>query len=248
MQLARPLQECLAPFGIAPAVADVPLARRHDLERPLAALVELHRVRDRPRLAEQLTSLGELLHDALLRLLHRLARDLLVARPSVIGREAGWRARDHAAVLTDDRARRELQLAPPGDVGGVTERADHRDAAPLLGVGEAVRDDRHLHVVQRRAHARTEQRHVALVVGMRDKCDACGKQLGPRGLDDHVSTPARLRLAPEGLLPPPPPPPLPSLRWNARRWYAPGVSLSSISACAIAVWSSTSQSVGASAW
>ena len=38
----------------------------------------------------------------------------------------------------------------------------------------------------------------------------------------------------------------PSVRANAIRWYAPGISRSSSSACATAVRKSTSQSVGAS--
>ena len=36
------------------------------------------------------------------------------------------------------------ELAPPRDVGGVAERADHRDAGALLGIGELVGDDRDL--------------------------------------------------------------------------------------------------------
>ena len=72
-------------------------------------------------------------------------------------------------------ARRQVELAPPHDVGGVAERADHRDADALLGIGERG---------ARRTGTRTpnsgvrdlgaEQRLVALVVGMGDERDARG--------------------------------------------------------------------------
>ncbi len=67
-----------AQVGIAAAVADVPLARGDDLERTVAALVELHRVLDRARFADQKVRLDELLDDDLLRLLRREAGDLRV--------------------------------------------------------------------------------------------------------------------------------------------------------------------------
>ena len=46
-------EEGLAAVLVAPAVADVPLAAGDDLQRPAAALVELHRVGDRAGLAVQ---------------------------------------------------------------------------------------------------------------------------------------------------------------------------------------------------
>jgi valyl-tRNA synthetase len=42
---------------------DEPLPARHDLERPIAFLVELHGVRDRPRLADQIAGFLQLLDD-----------------------------------------------------------------------------------------------------------------------------------------------------------------------------------------
>ena len=91
--------------------------------------------------------------------------------------------RPERAVRLDHRAHRQRQLAPPGDVGEVAERADHRDAAALLGIGQRVRLDRHRDAEERRHDVRAEQRLVALVVRMRDQRDARGDQLRPRRLD-----------------------------------------------------------------
>ena len=79
-----------------------------------------------------------------------------------------------------------MQLAPPHDVGGVTERADHRDTGTLLRVGEWVREHRDRHAEQRRADHLSEPARVPRVVGMGDERNARGEQLGPRGLDDDV--------------------------------------------------------------
>ena len=53
------------------------------------------------------------------------------------------RAAAERAVRLHHDARRQAELPPPRDVGDVAERADHRDAGALLGVGELVRHDRH---------------------------------------------------------------------------------------------------------
>ena len=63
VQLAGAGDELGAQVGVAAAVADVPLADGDDLERAVAPLVELDRVLDRARLAEQRARLGELLDD-----------------------------------------------------------------------------------------------------------------------------------------------------------------------------------------
>ena len=83
----------------------------------------------------------------------------------------------------DHGAHRQRQLAPPGHVGDVAERADHRDAAALLGVGERVGPHGHGHAEERRLDVGAEERLVALVVGMRDERDARRDQLRPRRLD-----------------------------------------------------------------
>ena len=144
VQLAAAGEERLAQLRVAAAVADVPLPRRDDLERAIAALVELHRVRDRLRLADQLARLREQLDDARLRLLRGLARELGVARVGLGRRRRPSRGarRARRPSRPDHVAGRQLQLAPPHDVGGVAEGADHRDAGALLGVGERVREHR----------------------------------------------------------------------------------------------------------
>ena len=59
LQLARPRQQRLTLIhGL-----DEPLAAGDDLERPVALLEELHRMRDRPRLADQLSRGAQLLDD-----------------------------------------------------------------------------------------------------------------------------------------------------------------------------------------
>ena len=80
-------------------------------------------------------------------------------------------------------AGRQLQLAPPLDVGEVAEGAAHRDAGALVRLGGGVREDGDLDVEQGRADRRAEQALVALVVGVRDERDARGEQLGAGGLD-----------------------------------------------------------------
>ena len=94
---------------------------------------------------------------------------------------------EHAAVLAEDRAVGQVELAPPDDVGHVAERADHRDARALVLLRERVGEHGHLDVEQRRAHRRAEQRLVALVVGVGDERHARGEQLGARRLDVHVA-------------------------------------------------------------
>jgi hypothetical protein len=61
-------------------------------------------------------------------------------------------------VAGDDRAGRQLQLAPPDDVGEVTEGAAHGDAGALVRLGGRVRQHRHLDAEQRRGDGRAEER------------------------------------------------------------------------------------------
>jgi len=103
-------------------------------------------VGDRFRFADEVPGLGEDLDHALLGGEGRGAGDSLVElRGLRIGDPLGSLA-DHPAVPADDRPGRQLQFAPPGDVGEITEGADHRDARTLLGIGEGVRDDGHFHI------------------------------------------------------------------------------------------------------
>ena len=82
LQLAAALEQRLAELDRL----DEPLTARDDLERPVALLVELHSVRDRPRLADQISRFPELLHD----FRPRLGR----GQPHEVGRSSGLRDRD----------------------------------------------------------------------------------------------------------------------------------------------------------
>src|SRR5262249_59311473 len=110
---------------------DVPLTRRDDLERSVAPLVELDRVRDRLRIGDEVTALAEQLHDALARLLDGLARQLAVRRDRAVVPVRDGRVAAEPAVPADDRAGGEPQLPPPGHAGQGAERADHRRARAL---------------------------------------------------------------------------------------------------------------------
>ncbi len=95
--------------------------------------------------------------------------------------------RAQRAVGLDDRTNRQVQLAPPDHVGQVAERADHRDAGPLLGVGQVMRADRHLDAEQRRHDLGAEQRLIPRIVGMGDQRDARRDQLRARRVDLDVA-------------------------------------------------------------
>ncbi len=91
--------------------------------------------------------------------------------------------RPQRAVRLKNRTDRQRQLAPPDHVGDVAERADHRDAGSLLGIRERVRLHRHAHAEDRRQDLGTEQRLVALIVGVRHERHARRNQLRTRRLD-----------------------------------------------------------------
>ena len=178
VQLAAALEQALAERQRA----DEPLPAGDDLERPIALLVELHRVRDRTRLAEQIARRPQQLDDLRPRLGDRRRDQLIVGglrrrRVARFPARAAPRDRTQRAVRLHDGAHRQVQLAPPDDVGEIAERADHRDAGALVGAGQRMREDRHGHVEERRPHLAAEQRLVALVVRMRDQRDAGRQQL-----------------------------------------------------------------------
>ena len=116
-----------------------------------------------------------------------LARQFGVRGATCLALDPGRRIGEDSPVPTQHRAHGERELAPPGHVGRVTERADHRDAGALVGRGEVVRDDGHLDTEQRRADGRAEEGLVPGVVGVGDECDARGEEFGPGGLDEHVT-------------------------------------------------------------
>ena len=139
---------------------DEPLAAGDDLERAVALLEELHRVRDRARLADHVAGLAQQLDDLRARLGGREVReaDRRPAAPSPDPRDSQPGV-PHATgaertVRLDDGAHRQRQLAPPGHVREVAEGADHRDAAALRRIGQRVRLDRNRHAEERRLDRR----------------------------------------------------------------------------------------------
>ena len=172
-------------LGVATAVGDVPLARRDDLERLVALLVEVRHPLGGRRLAFQVAGGAQQAHHRLTGAEGRLAGELGVRRLGPVG-AGGDPLRGLAvqpAVAADDGADRQLQLAPPRHVGQVAERAAHRDAGALVGLGGPVGHDGDLDAEDRRGDGGAEQVLVALVVGVGDQRDDGGDQLGARGLD-----------------------------------------------------------------
>ena len=180
-------QQVVAQLLIASTVADVPLPGCDDLERAAAAFVELHRVDDRLGVAHHLAGGGEHLDHPLLGLLGGEAGDLHVRLAAHVGGDPLGHLAREAAVEPDECTRRQVQFAPPHHVGDVAERADHRDARALLGVGQGVGQDGHVDAEQWGAHHRAEQRLVTRIVGVGHHRHATGQQFGTCGGDEHVA-------------------------------------------------------------
>ncbi len=137
-------------------------------------------------LGEQLARLAQQLHHALAGAERGQADELGVGGPPGVG-EVLERARlgEHAAVAADDRARRQLQVAPPRDVGEVAPGRHHDEAGALVRLGEMVRVHGDLGAEDRRRHRGPHQVAVALVVGMRDEGHVGGDELRPGRVDLH---------------------------------------------------------------
>ena len=157
---------------------DEPLPAGDDLERPIALLVELHRVRDRPRLADQVAGLAQLLDDLRARLGRRQAGQLVVV--------AAARAR-RRSTPSPARPTRTGRSVPSAWMTARTGRLSSRHQVtsvmspnvqiiamplPFFGIGQRMRPHRHAHAEERRDDVLAEQRLVPLVVGMRDERDA----------------------------------------------------------------------------
>ena len=102
---------------------------------------------------------------------------------SRVGGEPRRRLAGEAAVAADHGADRKVQLAPPQDVGQVTEGAAHGDAGALVALGKVVRDHRDLDAEDRGGDRGAEHPLVALVVGVGDQGHRRRDQLGTRRLD-----------------------------------------------------------------
>ena len=87
-------------------------------------------MQNRAWLADEDVLLDELVDHGLLCLVRVLTSDQGVG----VGVDTVRCVRQHAAIAADDRTHLEAQLAPPRDVGGVAERADHGDAGALVGL------------------------------------------------------------------------------------------------------------------
>ena len=157
---------------VAAAVADVPLPRGDDLQRLVALFEELHRVCDLLDVTDEVAGFAQHLGHPLFGGEHRRTGEFLVRRASGLGRDPVRHPGDDPAVPAHDRSGVQLQLTPPRDVRGVTERTDHRDARALVGFGQRVGDHGDLDPEHRRGDGLTEQWLVALVVGMGDQRDA----------------------------------------------------------------------------
>ena len=126
--------------GVPAAVADVPLAGGDDLERLVAPLVEVRHPLGRGRLAVEVAGLAQLGDHRLAGGEDGLAGEVGVRRRGLLAREPLRGLPVQPAVAADHRADRQLELAPPLDVGEVTERAAHRDAGALVHLGRRVRE------------------------------------------------------------------------------------------------------------
>ena len=183
LDLRAARQHLVAQGGVAAAVADVPLPGRDDLERLVALLVEVRHPLGGRGLTVQVARLAQQPDHRLAGREGRLAGQLGVRRRGGLADSHGGRLAQQPAVAADNRAHRQLQLAPPRHVGEVAERAAHRDAGALVGLGGVVGHHRDLDAEDRGGHRRAEERLVALVVGVGDQCDDGRDQLGAGRLD-----------------------------------------------------------------
>ncbi len=182
--LGAVLEHLAAQAGVAAAVADVPLPGGHDLERLVAALVEVRHAGGGRRLTVEVAALAEQRDHLLAGGEDRLAGEPPVGRGGVGGGEPLRRLAGEPAVAADDGAHRQRQLAPPLHVGEVAERAAHDQAGALVHLGGRVRHHGDLDAEDRRRGRGAEELLVALVVGVRDERDGRRDQLGAGGL--HV--------------------------------------------------------------
>jgi hypothetical protein len=178
-------EEGLAAVEVTPAVADVPLAAGDDLQRPAAPLVELDRVGDRADLAVEVARLAEQVDHRRLRLADGQPGQRGVGDPGRVTRQPVGDRRREPSVATDHAARRQVEFPPPRHVGRVTERADHRDARPLVGLGQRVGHHRNFDAEHRRPDRGAEQTLVPLVVGVGDEGDAADDELRAGRVDQH---------------------------------------------------------------
>ena len=180
---------------------DEPLAAGDDLERTIALLVELHRVGDRARVAEQVAGLAQHLDDLDACLRRRQSGELVVVllRPRrrrsipsrrsphvtglnaplawMIARTGSCSSRHQMTSVTSPKV--QIIAAPVPFSGSASACALTGTRTPNSGVIDLG----------------AEQRLIARIVGVRHDRDAGRDQLGPRGVDLDEASPAVRRRA-----------------------------------------------------
>ena len=186
VHLVATIDERLTQVVVAAAISDVPLARADDLERLVSLFEELDGVGDRSRVAVHLARFGEHRSDLVLGVFRAKTGEALVGLGGGALRNPVGCFGCELAIALDDRADRQVEFAPPGDVGGVAEGADHGDAGAFVGLGKFVCDDGDFNAEQRGGHGAAEVGLVALVVGMGDEGDTRRDEFGAGGVDPDV--------------------------------------------------------------
>ncbi|CAB4541071.1 unannotated protein [freshwater metagenome] len=183
VDLLAAFDETCAKVFVLGTVTDVPLAGRDDLEGLVTLLEKLDGVGDGLGFANHLTRFLQHLDYACLRREHGFAGEFGIDGTLFVGLDTGGRFAHDAAVESEHRASRKAQFAPPDDVRDVTERTDHCDTASLVDLGERVGEDWNLDPEQRRADGGSEERLVALVFRVGNKCHTRRNHLGSGRLD-----------------------------------------------------------------
>ena len=183
LEFLAALDEFGVQLGVGTAVLQVPLAGGDDLERLVALLVEVRHTLGRRRLTVQVAGLTQFVYDDLTGgergLASGLRKDLTAGR---VGDPIRGVHHDTAVAL-NDRTGGQLQIAPPLDVGHITERTAHGDAGTLVHFGGRVSQNRHLDLEQRGVDFLAEVLLVTLVIRVGDQRGASGQQLRAGGLD-----------------------------------------------------------------
>ena len=183
VQLLAARDELGVQLLVGAAVLQVPLAGGDDFERLVALLVEVRHTLGRGRLAVQIAGSAQLVDDDLTCGERGLARGLLEDTLAFLVFDPIRGVHDDAPVALDDGTQRQVQIAPPFDVGHVAERTAHGDAGALVHFRRLMRQNRHLHMEQRGVDVLAEILLVTLVVRMRDQRAAGGQQFRTGGLD-----------------------------------------------------------------
>ena len=183
VQFAAAFDQLGVQLLIGAAVLEVPLAGSDDFERLVALLIEVRHTLGRSRLTVKITGFAQCVNDDLTCGERRLSGGLLEDALAFLVFDPIRGVHDDASVALDDGTQRQVQVAPPFDVGHVAERTAHGDASALVHFRGLVRQNRHLHVEQRGVDILAEILLVTLIVRMRDQCAAGRQQFRTGGFD-----------------------------------------------------------------